>query len=185
MKKGFSLIELLIVIAIIGVLEVVVIFVYVNAQKSSRDVQRKTDLNKIASALEMWYSDKKSYPDADLWISTQNFDGKNETLASTLLQEGYIDILPCDPKVSAWNCSHGGHNIGNDPDFGYIYIRKDYKPEGYSGLFPGKGKYGLYASLEAPTKDDKYLFSKWESYDKALVNGLVKSNINVNFQIGN
>jgi general secretion pathway protein G len=185
MKKGFTLIELLIVIVIIGIIQTVVVVTYLNAQKSSRDTQRKTDLNKIASALEMWYSDKKYYPETDLWISTQNIDGKNETLASTLLQEGYIDVLPCDPKVSAWNCAHGGHNIGGDPDFGYIYVRKDYKVDGYTGLFPGKNKYGLYATLEAPSKDDKYNATKWDNYDKALANYFLSQNFDIKLQINN
>lgn len=51
-SKGFTLVELLIVVAIIAVLAVIGIIVFGNVQKGARDARRKADINAIASALE-------------------------------------------------------------------------------------------------------------------------------------
>ena len=62
MKKGFSLIELLVSVFIITILASCVV-VFVTQQKAkSRDFQRKADLLKTAQALEMFYSNYHKYP---------------------------------------------------------------------------------------------------------------------------
>jgi general secretion pathway protein G len=63
-QLGFTLLELLIVISIIAILIAVVAFSYSQAQKRSRNAQRQSDLNKIALALEEYYSDHREYPEA-------------------------------------------------------------------------------------------------------------------------
>lgn len=54
--------ELLVVIAVMGVLITVGISSYKSTQRKSRDVRRKSDLRQIASALELYYNDKGKYP---------------------------------------------------------------------------------------------------------------------------
>jgi len=61
-KNGFTLVELIVVIAIIGVL---VSLGYTNYQTSlarARDGKRKGDLEQIRSALEMYRTDNQAYP---------------------------------------------------------------------------------------------------------------------------
>jgi prepilin-type N-terminal cleavage/methylation domain-containing protein len=68
MKKnhGFTLIELVIVIAIIAVLATTVVSIInpVEYQKVARDTVRLSNLNAISQALELYFAEKKSYPDA-------------------------------------------------------------------------------------------------------------------------
>ncbi|OGY25906.1 MAG: hypothetical protein A2Z24_02385 [Candidatus Woykebacteria bacterium RBG_16_44_10] len=59
---GFTLVELLIVIAIIGILISVGLASFRRAQTQTRDGQRKADLENIAGALEQYYSDNNEYP---------------------------------------------------------------------------------------------------------------------------
>lgn len=62
-QSGFTIIELLIVIAIIGILAGLVLNNFQGAQAKARDVQRKTRMNSIYSKLEEYYNNNGGYPD--------------------------------------------------------------------------------------------------------------------------
>lgn len=64
-RYGFTLIELMVVIAIMGILIIMGISSYKSTQMKSRDTRRKNDLRQVASALELYYNDKGKYPDDD------------------------------------------------------------------------------------------------------------------------
>lgn len=63
--KGFTLVELLVVMAILGILVTLIGANFRSAQIRGRDGQRKSDLKQIANALELFYNDYSFYPDAD------------------------------------------------------------------------------------------------------------------------
>lgn len=52
--RGFTLVELLVVIAIIAILAVVGITVFSGVQKSARDARRRADIDAIVNALEVY-----------------------------------------------------------------------------------------------------------------------------------
>jgi type II secretion system protein G len=64
-KKGFTLIELMVVIVIMGILVTIGTFAFQSSQKKSRDARRKSDLSQVAKALEMYNSDVGAYPEDD------------------------------------------------------------------------------------------------------------------------
>ena len=64
-NKGFTLVELLVVMAILGVLVTLVAGGFRTAQMRGRDSKRKSDLREIANALEVFYSDHGEYPNAN------------------------------------------------------------------------------------------------------------------------
>jgi general secretion pathway protein G len=61
-KRGFSLIELLVVISIIGVLAAVLTANFMGMRERSRDAQKIQDLNSIKTALRLYYNDHQTYP---------------------------------------------------------------------------------------------------------------------------
>lgn len=63
-RNGFTLIELMIVIVIMGVLTAIGIFAFMSSQQKGRDSRRKSDLANVAKALEMYSNDRSSYPTA-------------------------------------------------------------------------------------------------------------------------
>jgi len=85
-SRGFTLIEMLVVISIIAVLAGVGLATFTNAQKKSRDARRMADLEAVRSALEIYRADNPSsgYPDTD-------YTGLGAILTN------YIVPLPSDP----------------------------------------------------------------------------------------
>lgn len=105
-KKAFTLIEILIVIAIIGILTVALLPRIQGAQASARNTARKADLNQIATALAAYNGDFGKYPD------------KMDDLAWS---NGYLKSLPKDPanKIACSNGAEGAYHYARKGD-GYI-----------------------------------------------------------------
>ncbi|OGL33262.1 hypothetical protein A3F64_02250 [Candidatus Saccharibacteria bacterium RIFCSPHIGHO2_12_FULL_42_8] len=61
-KQGFTIVELLIVIVIIGVLATLIIITYSGIQQRAHSAKRKTDANVMMKWLELYYADNGTYP---------------------------------------------------------------------------------------------------------------------------
>jgi prepilin-type N-terminal cleavage/methylation domain-containing protein len=75
-ENGFTIIELLIVMAVIALLSLIVLNSFQNVQSRSRDTERKTDIVAISTQLELYYQDNGGYPvisggiGLDTWIKS-------------------------------------------------------------------------------------------------------------------
>ncbi len=90
-KRGFSLMELLIVIAIIAILVSVSVVSYSSAQKKGRDARRHTDLKALQNAWEQYYADNNANYPATCGYSVTPTPG---VMSGTYLPGG----MPYDPK---------------------------------------------------------------------------------------
>ncbi len=80
-RAGFSLIELLIVIAMIGILVGLALPQYKHAIMKSRETVLKENLFQIRKIINQYYTDKMKYPDS----------------LQALVDEEYFHALPLDP----------------------------------------------------------------------------------------
>lgn len=62
-QKGFTLIEMMIVVAIIGMLATLIIVSVTSALKKAKNEAMKTDAQNIATNLNLYYSKNMEYPD--------------------------------------------------------------------------------------------------------------------------
>jgi general secretion pathway protein G len=83
--RGWTLIELLIVISLISVLATIGLVNYRNSVTASKEAILKTDLFRMRDAIDQYYADKGEYP-ASL---------------EALVSEGYMRKLPEDPFTRA------------------------------------------------------------------------------------
>lgn len=61
-QSGFTIVELLIVIVVIGILAALVITTFSGIQKKARDSERQTDINAVHGQVEAYYAQNGKYP---------------------------------------------------------------------------------------------------------------------------
>ncbi|HEY0907939.1 MAG TPA: prepilin-type N-terminal cleavage/methylation domain-containing protein [Candidatus Paceibacterota bacterium] len=87
MKKGFSLVELLTVVAIISILTTVVIGATGASRARARDDKRTSDMKAIQIGLALYYDVNKTYPIGEGALVLHN----------TLVADKYLSEIPKDP----------------------------------------------------------------------------------------
>lgn len=136
-QNGFTLVEMLVVITIIGILAALAIPNMTRARNKAKEAEVKANLHSIQAALERFYVDNAQYPayigggDQGGWYRFQKRmrDASNEDarwLADPLIEDGYIDIsYPKNPFVNQAQSHNivritgGNGNAGSgDPRFG-------------------------------------------------------------------
>lgn len=63
-SKGFTIVELLIVIVVIGILAAIVIVAFNGVQSRARDSERATEIKNIQKKLEIYFTEKGYYPNS-------------------------------------------------------------------------------------------------------------------------
>ena len=94
MKKGFTLVELLVVIAVIGILSLIIFASLGGAKAKARDSRRQTDILQIELALEANYLDVQKYP--------QYTPIEWETAKIPRDTGRYLDSVPKDPLGNSY-----------------------------------------------------------------------------------
>ena len=120
--NGFSLIELLIVVSILGILAVAGLGNYISSLGKSQDARRKSDLSTISKALESYYNDKGVYPDST---------GVDDLCNPLEPKNCYLKTTPKDPNDTDY-CYVLGSTNGAGQSF-QLYAKLDRADDPSSG----------------------------------------------------
>lgn len=92
-KYGFTLIELMVVVTIIGILTSAGILVFTNAQQNARDKARIADVHAVAKLMEQYYQENGEYFDVQTnsgntaWVSGSMYATLTPYLSGHLLPQ--------------------------------------------------------------------------------------------------
>ncbi len=114
-QKGFTLVELLVVIAIIAILSTLAVVALNSARQKSRDAKRVSDIKQVQTALELYFGDQNAYPFGTIALVAQNgtlgdanhvalssTNGFNTTAAGTT----YMGKVPSNPSPNGGNYTY-------------------------------------------------------------------------------
>lgn len=94
-SKGFTLLEMLVVIGIIAILVGIGSVSYSTAQRKSRDAKRKSDLQAIQNAMEQYYS-----------VCGYQYPGSiSGGIICTSPSVAIMPTIPPDPKTTPYICN--------------------------------------------------------------------------------
>ncbi|MEK7114749.1 MAG: prepilin-type N-terminal cleavage/methylation domain-containing protein [Patescibacteria group bacterium] len=95
MRKGFTLVEILIVIFIIGLLSSIVLVGLGSFRARGRDARRVADLHSLQNGLELYFSKEGIYPDTNV-TSVAGW----EVFSDKLINAGIgVNVVPADPAA--------------------------------------------------------------------------------------
>ena len=84
-SSGFTLIELMIVMALIVILAGIGLAVYGNSVTRAKEATLKEDLFRMRDSIDQYYADKNKYPSA----------------LSSLVEDKYLRMIPVDPFTNS------------------------------------------------------------------------------------
>ena len=97
-KKAFTLVELLVVLAIIAILVGALTAIVSGQRGSARDSRRLAEVDSLRKGLELYYTDKEKYPDEESWCCIGAEIGEPEKCDNFATEmEPYFPIIPRDP----------------------------------------------------------------------------------------
>jgi general secretion pathway protein G len=119
-QDGFTLIEIMVVILILGLLATIVVQSLRGAADKAKRVKAQADLSEIKTGLDRFYLDNGYYPTTDQGLSALVSLPTTGRVPNNYESAGYIERLPLDP----WGSNYVYQSDGNN------YILKSLGPDG-------------------------------------------------------
>lgn len=189
-KKGFTLIEILVVCFIIALLASIVLVSVNRARITARDAKRRADLASIKTAVEMYYDLNGTYLIKNKNVAAPNnfcgysssgpnslgFFSENDGAAAANYKYGigfclqswdFLNPAPVDPihNGPANNWAHGSYE--------YVY---------WTDSANHPNKYSIYARLENPTDSNG---DGWDDSSSSGDNAIIAADLLMNYRVGN
>lgn len=121
-QQGFTLLEVMVVIVIIGLMATLVIPNIMGSKERANKQKARADINVLENALEMYRIDHNNYPSNDKGLNALTAEGDQGDDNS--ISGGYIHNLPKDP----WGNNYHYANPGQHKDVDIYSSGADGKP---------------------------------------------------------
>lgn len=116
LAKGFTVLEVLIVLAVFGLLVTLAVLSLNSARARTRDAQRLSDISVLRNGLSMYFSEKATFP-----VTAGLFLGQPGANADVFTSDGfvardaarppiYLNRVPMGPTANEYYYYHGGPN---------------------------------------------------------------------------
>ncbi|VAX22945.1 General secretion pathway protein G [hydrothermal vent metagenome] len=136
-RKGFTLIEVLVVVVILGILATVIVPRIMGRPEEARRTKAMMDIKSIETSLNLYRIDSGSFPSTEQGLSALVEKPTTGVIPRKWRIDGYLKKLPKDP----W----GGDYIYLSPGSSGDYDLSSYGPDGEKG---GEGKFADINSWE-------------------------------------
>ena len=123
-RPGFTLIELMVVLVIIGVLAALIVPNVLNRADDARITAARTDVNNLMQALKLYRLDNQRYPTNDQGL--QALVARPSTPPEPPRWKAYLDKLPRDP----WGRPYQYLNPGTHGEIDVFSLGADGQPGG-------------------------------------------------------
>lgn len=121
--RGFTLIEVMVVVVILGILAAIVVPKIMSRPEQARIVKVKQDILAIQSALDLYKLDNGFYPSTDQGLQALVTKPTSDPIPNNWKSDGYLHQVPQDP----WGQSY---QYSDDNDKVKIF---SYGPQGKDG----------------------------------------------------
>lgn len=145
-QRGFTIVELLIVVVVIAVLATLPVAAYSGMQQRGRDTQRVSDMKAIVKGLEMYKTLNGNYPATNTTNAISGWEVSSinpSQFLSALKTSGVMSTVPVDPV---------NNSTSNVRGFLYRYSRYN---AGDGGCDPSRGSFYVLAVGDAETATDQ------------------------------
>ena len=141
LSRGFTIVELLIVIVVIAILAAITTVAYNGIQGRARDSQRVTDLRAIVKALELYKTSNGAYPNANPTANASGWEVSTTGTAATnflaaLVSTSGISKVPVDPVNTGDPANLNPSRGANEYEYFYFLY-----PAGANGCDATRGAY--------------------------------------------
>jgi general secretion pathway protein G len=132
--RGFTLVEVMVVVAILGILAALIVPKIIGRSDDARIVAAKQDVATLVSALKLYRLDNQRYPSTEQGLKALVEKPSVDPLPNNWKTGGYLDKLPKDPwgnqyqymqpgvhgELDVWSLGADGQpgGAGNDADIG-------------------------------------------------------------------
>src|SRR6266852_2614300 len=124
--NGFTLIEILVVIVILGILAALIVPRVMDRPDQARTTAARADINAIMGALKLYRLDNGTYPSTEQGLAALVKKPERGDIPRNWKAGGYLDKLPVDP----WGTDYQYLNPGIRGEIDVYSLGADRKPAG-------------------------------------------------------
>lgn len=125
-QRGFTLIEIMVVIAILGILAALIVPKIMSRPDEARRVAARQDIGSIKQALDLYRLDNGRYPTQEQGLQALISKPSTDPVPNNWKDGGYLDKLPTDP----WGHPYQYLNPGVHGEIDVFSFGADGKPGG-------------------------------------------------------